>query len=160
MEDYFFETGEEKTSDKVYALIVYDIVDNRQRVKLANFLQGYGFRVQKSAFEAYITKSKFQKMLNSIEDYVTKDDSIRIYKIIGKGQVITFGKEVDMQGITDTAKYIKLEGNKYSQMKVIDGFQLVPHLKEYFLEDSIHPNILGMITYADNLVKAIEKISF
>lgn len=70
------------------------------------------------------------------------------------------GKEVDMQGIIDTAKYIKLEGNKYSQMKVIDGFQLVPHLKEYFLEDSIHPNILGMITYADNLVKAIEKISF
>ena len=56
MEDYFFSTVEENTQEKkAYVLIIYDIVDNAKRVRLAKFLQGYGFRVQKSAFEALIS---------------------------------------------------------------------------------------------------------
>ena len=48
MEDYFFSTVEENTQEKkAYVLIIYDIVDNAKRVRLAKFLQGYGFRVQK-----------------------------------------------------------------------------------------------------------------
>ena len=35
----------------MFVLIIYDIVDNGRRVKLAKYLQGYGFRVQKSAKE-------------------------------------------------------------------------------------------------------------
>ena len=58
MEDYFFSTVEENTQEKkAYVLIIYDIVDNAKRVRLAKFLQGYGFRVQKSAFEALISFS-------------------------------------------------------------------------------------------------------
>ena len=45
MEDYFFSTVEENTQEKkAYVLIIYDIVDNAKRVRLAKFLQGYGFR--------------------------------------------------------------------------------------------------------------------
>lgn len=97
MEDYFFEVGGDTNSDKVYVLIIYDIIDNKQRVKLAKFLQSYGFRIQKSAFEAYITKSKYQKLLQNIQQYVTKEDSVKVYKIIGKGQVTSFGKNVDLE---------------------------------------------------------------
>lgn len=86
MEDYFFSTVEENTQEKkAYVLIIYDIVDNAKRVRLAKFLQGYGFRVQKSAFEALISFSLYNKLLREIGVYVDEEDSIRIYKIVGQG---------------------------------------------------------------------------
>ena len=98
MEDYFFETTEFETKeDKLYVLIIYDIIDNRKRNKLAKFLQGYGFRIQKSAFEAFLTKSLYQKMLREIKVFVSPEDSIRIYKIIGKGQVTVMGIQESTQ---------------------------------------------------------------
>ena len=60
MENYFFEAEKEKSPDKVFVLIIYDIVDNKRRTKLAKYLQGFGFRGQKSAFEAVIPKKKYQ----------------------------------------------------------------------------------------------------
>ena len=93
MEDYFFETyGEENREDKVYVLIIYDIVDNAKRVKLSKFLQGYGFRIQKSAFEAMITKKLYSDLKKKIKMFASDEDSIRLYKIIGKGQVTCYGK--------------------------------------------------------------------
>ena len=90
MEDYFFSTVEENTQEKkAYVLIIYDIVDNAKRVRLAKFLQGYGFRVQKSAFEALISFSLYNKLLREIGVYVDEEDSIRIYKIVGQGIIFT-----------------------------------------------------------------------
>lgn len=48
---------------------------------------------------------------------------------------------------------------RYSNVKVIDGFKLVPHLPEYFL-DNLHPNCLGCEVYGRNLVLEIEKVGF
>ena len=61
MEDYFFSTEEQSGKEKkAYVLIIYDIVDNSRRTKLAKFLQGYGFRVQKSEFvERFLELSLF-----------------------------------------------------------------------------------------------------
>ena len=98
MEDYFFSTVEENTQEKkAYVLIIYDIVDNAKRVRLAKFLQGYGFRVQKSAFEALISFSLYNKLLREIGVYVDEEDSIRIYKIVGQGQVTILGKNEEVQ---------------------------------------------------------------
>lgn len=95
MENYFFDITDKSDEDKVFVLIIYDISDNRQRVKLSNYLSGFGFRIQKSAFEAVIKEKTYYKMLSGLEKYVDKEDSVRVYKIIGKGQVKTFGKVVD-----------------------------------------------------------------
>lgn len=98
MEDYFFSTVEENTQEKkAYVLIIYDIVDNAKRVRLAKFLQGYGFRVQKSAFEALISFSLYNKLLREIGVYVDEEDSIRIYKTVGQGQVTILGKNEKVQ---------------------------------------------------------------
>lgn len=98
MNDYFFETTEfESKEDKLYILIIYDIINNRKRNRLAKFLQGYGFRIQKSAFEAFLTNSFYKKMLREIKDYASPEDSIRIYKIIGKGQVTVMGIKESVQ---------------------------------------------------------------
>ena len=98
MDDYFFETTEfESKENKLYILIIYDIIDNKKRNRLAKFSQGYGFRIQKSAFEAFLTKSLYQKLLREIKGYASPEDSIRIYKIIGKGQVTVMGIKESVQ---------------------------------------------------------------
>ena len=97
MENYFFEIDEKTTKDEVFVLIIYDIVDNKRRLKLSKYLQGYGFRVQKSAFEARISKRKYQKLLREIPSYIGELDSVKVYKIIGSGQVTAFGKNMDIQ---------------------------------------------------------------
>ncbi|MBS3990556.1 MAG: SGNH/GDSL hydrolase family protein [Erysipelothrix sp.] len=48
---------------------------------------------------------------------------------------------------------------KYSTITVIDGFKLVPHTFEYFI-DEVHPNALGMEIYGRNLVLAIQEAGF
>ena len=50
----------------------------------------------------------------------------------------------------------KIAGN-YSNVTVIDGFKLVPHLSEYYL-DNLHPNCLGAGAYGRNLVEEIRKV--
>lgn len=93
MEAYFFDTYKEERRDKVFILIIYDITDNKKRNKFAKFLQGYGNRVQKSAFEATISKKKYNQMIGLIPAYVTKEDSVRIYRMSGRGQVMAWGIE-------------------------------------------------------------------
>ena len=97
MEEYHFNLEEEQRQDNVFVLIIYDIVENKKRVQLAKYLQGFGFRIQKSAFEAIIPKKKYRKLLAGIGQYVGKDDSVKVYKIIGKGQVTTYGKAIDIE---------------------------------------------------------------
>lgn len=48
---------------------------------------------------------------------------------------------------------------KYSNITIVDGFKLVPHLEEYYL-DKLHPNCLGGEVYGRNLVREIEKAGF
>lgn len=100
-ESYFFDTRDEFNNDKVYVLIIYDIINNKKRNKLAKFLQGYGFRIQKSAFEAKITKKKYNDMIKNLPQYASNEDNIRVYKIVGKGQVTNFGGkcEIDQEEV-------------------------------------------------------------
>lgn len=46
MENYFWNTEIPAKKKKLYILVIYDIVDNKRRVKFANKMSGYGFRVQ------------------------------------------------------------------------------------------------------------------
>lgn len=48
---------------------------------------------------------------------------------------------------------------QYSNITIVDGFKLVPHLSEYFLDD-LHPNALGAEIYGRNLVLEIQKVGF
>jgi len=49
--------------------------------------------------------------------------------------------------------------SRYPNIKVVDGFKMVPHLPEYFL-DNLHPNALGAECYGRNLVNEIRKLNF
>lgn len=61
-------------------LVIYDIVDDRKRCRMVRFLEGYGIRVQKSAFEARLTKKQYDRMTARIHKLIDKGtDSLRIY---------------------------------------------------------------------------------
>ena len=70
-ENYFFHIDENIESDKVFVLIIYDITDNKKRLKLS------------------------KELLERLPAYTSSEDSIRVYKIIGKGQVMSFGKRTE-----------------------------------------------------------------
>ncbi len=65
----------------------------------------------------------------------------------------------DMEKLIETAQIIRDTAAKYPNVKVVDGFTLVPHVNAYFM-DSLHPTALGMRIYAENLVKEIRKLKF
>jgi len=48
---------------------------------------------------------------------------------------------------------------KYPNITVVEGFSLVPHAPEYFI-DNLHPNALGSEIYGKNLVLAIQNAGF
>lgn len=54
---------------------------------------------------------------------------------------------------------LKAIAAKYDNVTIVDGFKLVPHLSEYFL-DNLHPNCLGSEVYGRNLVLAIQNAGF
>ncbi len=54
---------------------------------------------------------------------------------------------------------VKEIAEKYPNVTVVDGFKLVPHLPEYYL-DKLHPNCLGGEIYGRNLVLAIQEAGF
>ena len=96
MEQYFFETDPKVEAKKIYLLVIYDIIDSKLRQRFAKMLEGYGIRVQKSCFEAYLTDSLYEKILKEIPKYIDdQEDSVRVYRMIGSGEVTLFGQNVE-----------------------------------------------------------------
>ncbi len=65
-------------------LITYDIINDKNRTKLSDLLETYGYRVNYSVFEIDINKTKLKKLLNKIEEKGLVDkkyDSMRFYHI-------------------------------------------------------------------------------
>ena len=84
MENYFWNTEEENSIKKLYILVIYDIVDNKRRVRFAKKMNGYGFRVQKSAFEAMVTENLYRRLLHDIQELIDR----RSERLIFLGQVL------------------------------------------------------------------------
>lgn len=92
MEEYFWNTKERASSKQLFVLVIYDIVNNKRRTKFAKEMNGYGFRVQKSAFEALIDEALFVKLQRVIPTLIDEEeDSVRIYRMTGYGEVKLFG---------------------------------------------------------------------
>lgn len=93
-ENYIFGNidGDKTTEKKYFILVIYDISDNKRRNRMVKILNGYGFRVQKSAFEAHLLPRKYKKLLKDIEKIPDICDSIRVYKMQDMSTVKVFGE--------------------------------------------------------------------
>ena len=68
----------------------------------------------------------------------------------------------NMEGVPTLIKFCdKLKDiiKKYDIVTMVEGWKLVPHLPEYYL-DNLHPNQLGTEVYGRNLVREIERLKF
>ena len=80
------------TDSEYHVLIIYDIIHDKRRAKLAEFLNGYGYRVQKSCFEAIITKKLYKQILKELPRFYNREeDSIRVYRLNGGCSITNLG---------------------------------------------------------------------
>lgn len=63
-------------------LVIYDVESTKNRNKVIRIIESYGIRVQKSAYECYITSGilkDIKKRISAVIDPQT--DSVRIYRL-------------------------------------------------------------------------------
>lgn len=91
--DFYSEEDCLNTESYIYlVLVIYDVISNKNRVKLSKVLEGYGKRVQKSSFECLINQKKLNKLMEETKNLINVDsDSLRIYKLSGSAELFTFG---------------------------------------------------------------------
>jgi len=91
-EDYFeYEEGVPENKRRYLVVVIYDIIDNKRRARMAKFLRGYGMRVQKSAFECVLDKTCYSKLIEGAGKIITGEDLLRVYKLAGNTDVQTWG---------------------------------------------------------------------
>jgi CRISPR-associated protein Cas2 len=69
----------------MFYVISYDIPDDKRRQKIADLLEGYAARVQKSVFEAHLEPKQYadlRKRLNRLMK--AEEDNVRFYRLCGE----------------------------------------------------------------------------
>ncbi|MDL1971910.1 MAG: CRISPR-associated endonuclease Cas2 [Deltaproteobacteria bacterium] len=68
--------------ERTLFIISYDIEDDKRRNTMRRFLSDYGYRVQKSVFECFLTKEMLAEVKKGIKRIIDKkEDRVRIYQI-------------------------------------------------------------------------------
>lgn len=106
------------------------------------------------------TNQHFHEDMTGIEEYyallheIYKDTPVLCITPIWRGDTPDGAKTLERfcERLKDICK-------KYANITVVEGFKLVPHASEYFL-DNLHPNELGSELYGRNLVEAIKAAGF
>jgi CRISPR-associated protein Cas2 len=63
-------------------LLVYDITADKLRAKVAKVAEGYGLRIQKSAFECRLTRGMKARLWAAMEAFELGDeDSVALYSV-------------------------------------------------------------------------------
>ena len=78
-------------SGKFLVMVIYDIIDNKRRLKVSKILNGYGKRVQKSAFECIIDKKQYDALVEKLTRVISDLDLLRVYRIAGSADVKVWG---------------------------------------------------------------------
>ena len=67
-------------SKRTLYVISYDISNDKSRNKVSDFLQNYGYRVQKSVFECRLEQKSLKKLSGILQNHIDQEtDSILIY---------------------------------------------------------------------------------
>ena len=96
--------------------------------------------------------------MDSIEEYYEK--ITKLYPGIPILAITPLWRGDNPEGVPTLIRFcdeLKKIIKKYDCVTMVEGWNLVPHLKEYFL-DNLHPNQLGTEVYARNLVREIERL--
>jgi CRISPR-associated protein Cas2 len=66
----------------MFYVISYDVPDDRRRQKIADVLEGFGTRVQKSVFEVHLEPSHYADLRRRLERVMNpQEDNVRLYRL-------------------------------------------------------------------------------
>ncbi|MCX7839784.1 MAG: CRISPR-associated endonuclease Cas2 [Anaerolineae bacterium] len=66
----------------MFYVISYDVPDDRRRQKIADVLEGYGTRVQKSVFEVHLDVRHYADLRRRLERVMNiEEDNVRFYRL-------------------------------------------------------------------------------
>jgi CRISPR-associated protein Cas2 len=72
-------------------IVVYDVADDKERKRLSKILEGYGFRVQKSAFECVLNRYSKSRLIEQIKKLELQTGFVNIYGVRERGSAISIG---------------------------------------------------------------------
>ncbi|WP_041081270.1 CRISPR-associated endonuclease Cas2 [Thermotoga profunda] len=78
----------------MFFVISYDVVDDKRRKHLSDYLESYGVRVQYSVFETELNQSQLNQLIKGIKKRIKADeDTVRVYPIAKdlREMIITIG---------------------------------------------------------------------
>ena len=67
-------------------VLCYDVSCGKRRRKIARLLEDVASRVQFSVFEARLTRTTLDRVVNRIEEYLEDGDNLRVYTIGKPGE--------------------------------------------------------------------------
>jgi CRISPR-associated protein Cas2 len=73
-------------------VIIYDISDDRERSRLSSILEGFGFRVQESAFECLLNRAARRELIAEIEKLELATGFVNIYRVNDIAKTVCLGK--------------------------------------------------------------------
>ena len=94
LENYFFDGNTPKDLNKKLILVIYDITNNKRRYRFVKFVEKFGVRVQKSAFEMILDENSYTRLISQISRYISQEDNVRVYKLPLKGEVKVWGSNI------------------------------------------------------------------
>lgn len=66
----------------MFLVICYDITDDRRRYHVERAISDYGYRVQKSVFEAHVSENQFVELRHKLFKLINpSEDSVRYYSL-------------------------------------------------------------------------------
>ena len=86
--------------DNKHWLILYDIREEKRLVKVASLIESYGYRVQKSVFEADAPEYVIKELIKRIESIIDiETDFVLFFEVCERDwqKKEVFGKDKDLQ---------------------------------------------------------------
>lgn len=79
----------------MHILVIYDVSNSKKRRDVVKVLNGYGTRVQKSAFECIVTNAMSATLEKKLAGIIDKSDSVRIYHLSSGAIIRNLGAKTD-----------------------------------------------------------------
>ena len=76
-------------------LAVYDVTEDRERRALADVMEGFGIRVQKSAFECDLTRGSRATLERKLQTLELKTGYVFLYRVQTQSARLAFGTVPD-----------------------------------------------------------------
>jgi len=73
-------------------VVVYDVTEDHERTRVSKVLEGFGFRVQKSAFECTLSRSGREKLRGRLEELDLQTGFVLLYQIQSKSRRLSVGQ--------------------------------------------------------------------